>query len=303
MGSPAYAVPTLDALIEAGHRVSAVYCQPPRPAGRGHRLEPSPVEGRARALGLAVRSPKSLKSPEETEAFGALALDAAVVVAYGLLLPPAILAAPRLGCLNAHASLLPRWRGAAPIERAIMAGDAETGVTIMQMEQGLDTGPILLTRHVPIACDTIGGALREALSRLSASLMIEALEGLATGSLVNEAQDDTQATYAPKLTSAEERLDWARPAAALERVVRAFSPRPGAYLVWQAERIKVFGAEVLEQAHTQAEPGTVLDNRLLIACEGGGALRPLSLQRPGRKALALDEFLRGCNVPKGSRLA
>ena len=303
MGSPAYAVPTLEALIEAGHRVRAVYCQPPRPAGRGHRLEPSPVESRARTLGLEVRSPKSLKPPEETEAFTALSLDAAVVVAYGLLLPTTILAAPRLGCLNAHASLLPRWRGAAPIERAIMAGDAETGVTIMQMEQGLDTGPMLLTRRVPILRDTTGGALRDELSRLSASLMIEALDGVAAGTLEGVAQDNALACYAPKLMSAEERLDWTGPAAALERAVRAFSPRPGAHFMWQDERIKVFGAEAVDHAHAEVEPGTALDDHLLIACAGGSALRPLSLQRPGRKALALDEFLRGCKVPKGTRLA
>jgi len=301
MGSPAYAVPSLDALIEAGHVIKAVYCQPPRPAGRGQRLEASPVEQRARARGLEVRTPKNLKSQEEVASFEALTLDAAIVVAYGLILPPAILAAPRLGCLNAHASLLPRWRGAAPIERAIMAGDAETGVTIMQMDQGLDTGAMLATQRVPISSESTGGALRDELASLSATMLVDALDRLAAGTLTATPQDGAQASYAPKLTSADERLDWSRDANALERLVRALHPRPGAHFVWNGERIKVFAAGAIGHMSADVPPGTVLDDRLAIACDKG-ALRPLQLQRPGRKALALDDFLRGCAMPKGTRL-
>lgn len=303
MGSPAFAVPTLDALIGAGHQVKAVYCQPPRPAGRGHRLEPSAVESRARALGLEVRVPRSLKPAEEAEAFKALALDAAVVVAYGLILPRAILDAPRLGCINAHASLLPRWRGAAPIERAIMAGDQETGVTIMRMEEGLDTGPMLLTHRVPITLEVTGGALRDELAVLSAALMVEALDGLAAGTIRATSQDSGLACYAPKLSTADERLDWARSATSLARVVRALAPRPGAHFIWQSERIKVFGTEANARAPGDASPGTVLDDRLLIACGEDSALRPTLLQRPGRKALPLDEFLRGTKIARGTTLA
>lgn len=298
MGTPAYALPSLEALVAAGHELACVYSQPPRPTRRGQRLEPSAVEARARALGLEVRTPRSLRPLDEALAFAALGADAAVVVAYGLILPPAVLAAPRLGCINAHASLLPRWRGAAPIERAIMAGDAETGVTIMRMAEGLDTGPMLLSRRVPIAADTTAGALRERLSLLSAALLIEALDGLARGVLTPTPQDDVAASYAAKLTPADERLDWRRPADELERLVRALNPKPGAHFMHRGERIKVWVAETFDRADGVA-PGTVLDDRLLIACADGSALRPLRLQRPGRNAMPVEALLRGYPIQKG----
>jgi methionyl-tRNA formyltransferase len=301
MGSPAFALPALDALAER-HRVVAVYSQPPRPSGRGRRIEPPAVEARARALGLEVRSPRSLRPAAEAAAFAALGADAAIVVAYGLLLPPPFLEAPRLGCLNAHASLLPRWRGAAPIERAIMAGDAETGVTIMRMAEGLDTGPMLLAARVPIGPAETGGSLRAMLSALSATLLLEALDKLAAGALVATAQDERLACHAAKLTPADEQLDWCLRADALERRVRALHPAPGAFLERRGERIKVFAAEVLGGARAGTLPGCVVDSRFAIACGEGTALRPLVLQRPGRKALGLDEFLRGYGVPDGEVL-
>ncbi len=301
MGTPDFAVPSLDALVAAGHQIACVYSQPPRPSGRGQRLEPSAVEARARALGLMVRTPRSLKPAEESAAFSALTVDAAVVVAYGLILPRAVLAAPRLGCINAHASLLPRWRGAAPIERAIMAGDRETGVTIMQMAEGLDTGPMLLARHVPIGPDETAGALRQRLAELSATLLIEALDGLSHGTIVAVPQDDATARYAAKLLPSDERLDWRQPASELVRATRALSPRPGAHFLHRDERIKVLAAEVVERAD-DAAPGTVLDDGLLIACAIGGAFRPTVLQRPGRKPMAVQALLRGYEIAKGEVL-
>jgi methionyl-tRNA formyltransferase len=301
MGTPDYAVPSLDALVAAGHDLVCVYSQPARPTGRGQRLEPSPVEARARALGLMVRTPRSLKPAEESVAFAALRLDAAVVVAYGLILPPAVLAVPRLGCINAHASLLPRWRGAAPIERAIMAGDTETGVTIMQMAEGLDTGPMLLARRLPIAPDATAGALRDQLAALSAALLVEALDGLERHGLEPVRQDDSAACYAAKLTPDDERLDWRRPAIELERLIRALYPRPGAYFVHRGARIKVWAAEAITRT-SGATPGTVLDDGLLIACAEGSALRPHQLQRPGRKTMPVDALLRGYPMPKGEVL-
>lgn len=301
MGTPDYAVPALDALVAAGHQLVCVYSQPPRPSGRGRRLEPSPVESRARALGLEVRTPRTLKSPEESAAFGALGPDAAVVLAYGLILPRAILAAPWLGCLNAHASLLPRWRGAAPIERAIMAGDHETGIAIMQMAEGLDTGPVLLERRVPIATDATGGRLREQLALLSAELLLEALDGLLEGTMSPRPQQETAASYAAKLGPVDERIDWRRPAIELERLVRALNPRPGAHFVYRGERVKVLAAD-LGAPRDRATPGTVLDDGLMIACADGGTLRLTLLQRPGRNIMAVDALLRGYPISKGEVL-
>ena len=299
MGTPDFAVPSLRALIAAGHDIAAVYCQPPRPAGRGQHPLPSPVQQAAEAAGIVVRMPARLDVAAAAN-FAVLALDAAVVAAYGLILPQAVLAAPRLGCLNIHASLLPRWRGAAPIQRAILAGDAETGITIMQMDEGLDTGPMLLAAKVPIGPRTTAQQLHGALAALGARLILEALDGLTQGSLAATPQPASGATYAKKLRREEGALDWRHPAAALERAVRAFDPWPGAWLEHRGERIKVLEA-ALAPPRAGVAPGTVLDERLAIAC-GEGALRPLRLQRAGRAAREVDAFLRGHAIAAGTVL-
>ena len=299
MGTPDFAVPSLRTLIAAGHDIAAVYCQPPRPAGRGHRPVASPVQQAAEAAGIAVRAPTRLDAAAASE-FAALRLDAAVVAAYGLILPPAVLAAPRLGCLNVHASLLPRWRGAAPIQRAILAGDKETGITIMQMEAGLDTGPILLQEAVPIGAETTGQSLHDALAALGAKLILPALAGVAAGTLAPRPQPEAGVTYAKKLRREEGALDWRRDAADLERAVRAFDPWPGAWFELQGERIKVLQAALAEAA-PGAAPGTVLDARLAVAC-GEGALRLLRLQRAGRAPQAAEAFLRGHAIAAGTVL-
>jgi methionyl-tRNA formyltransferase len=260
---------------------------------------PSPVQQAAEAAGIAVRMPARLDA-EAAAAFVALALDIAVVVAYGLILPKAVLAAPRLGCLNIHASLLPRWRGAAPIQRAILAGDGETGITIMQMDEGLDTGPMLLREAVPIGPGTTAQQLHDTLAGLGARLILEALDGVAQGRLAAKPQPPAGATYAKKLRREEGALDWRRPAAQLERAVRAFDPWPGAWFEQGGERLKVLAAE-LALPRAGAAPGTVLDDRLAIQC-GEGALRPLSVQRPGRAAQDVDAFLRGHVIAAGTVL-
>jgi len=296
MGTPDFAVPTLDALVDAGHEVVAVYSQPPSRAGRGKKERPSPVHARAEQLGIEVRHPTSLKGAEEQKAFASLDADAAVVAAYGLLLPQAVLDAPKHGCLNVHGSLLPRWRGAAPIHRAIQAGDAETGITIMRMELGLDTGPMLLKAATSIDHKTTG-ELHDELAALGASLMVRALEQIDT--LHAEVQDDARATYAPKISKAEAKLDFAKPAEVLEREVRAFSPFPGSWFELDGERIKLLRAELVEAS---GAPGTVLDERLTIAC-GNGAIRPVTLQRAGKPAMPLDDFLRGNAISAGKNVA
>jgi methionyl-tRNA formyltransferase len=300
MGTPDFAVAALRALCAAGHDIAAVYSQPPRAAGRGQQPRPSPVAAFAGERGLPVRTPTSLKASPEQEAFAALNLDAAVVVAYGLLLPRAILQAPRLGCLNIHASLLPRWRGAAPIQRALMAGDEETGITIMQMDEGLDTGPMLLQERVAIVPDETGGSLHDKLAVLGARLILPALDSRAAGSLTPRPQPAEGATYAAKLTRADERLDWRRSATALERQLRALAPRPGAWFAAGDERIKTLAAEIVESP-PNAEPGLLLDDRLTIAC-GTGALRLIRLQRAGKAALPAEAFLRGYRLARGARL-
>ena len=296
MGTPDFAVPALRALAQAGHEVACVYTQPPRAAGRGKRLTPSPVQAAAEELGLAVRCPVSLKGAEAQAEFAALGADVAVVAAYGLILPRAVLEAPVHGCLNIHASLLPRWRGAAPIHRAIAAGDTETGVTIMQMEAGLDTGPMLHKVTVPVARKTTGELTGE-LAELGAGAMVEVLAGLAA--FPPEPQDDAQAIYAPKIDKAESRIDWSLPAETIERLVRALAPFPGAWFELGEERVKLLLAEVVEG---EGAPGTVLDSDLTIAC-GTGALRPLRLQRAGKPVLERAEFLRGRPVAAGTVLS
>lgn len=298
MGSPDFAVPSLNALIEAGHEIAAVYTQPPRPAGRGQRPKPSPVQVAAEAHNLPVRTPVTLKDPAEQMAFAELGLDAAVVVAYGLILPRPVLEAPRLGCLNVHASLLPRWRGAAPIQRAILAGDRETGVTIMVMDEGLDTGPTLLAERIPIGPDETAATLHDRLAALGARLIVAALDGLATGRLQPVPQPAEGVTYAAKLTRAEGRLDWRRPASVLERQVRALAPWPGAWFEAGGDRIKVLAAE---PAPGEGPPGRVLDDRLTVAC-GEGALRLTRVQRAGKAPMGAAEFLRGFPLPAGTDL-
>ena len=296
MGTPDFAVPTLQALADAGHDILAAYSQPPSRSGRGKKERPSPVQQRAGALGIEVRHPRSLRGEAEQEAFAALDADVCVVAAYGLLLPRAVLAAPRHGCLNVHGSLLPRWRGAAPIHRAIEAGDRETGITIMQMEAGLDTGPMLLKGATPIARKTMG-QLHDELAHMGARLMVDALARLPE--LEAEEQDDAFATYAPKVTKEEARIDFALPAAQVERQVRAFSPFPGSWFTLEGERIKLHLAEIAEG---RGAPGTVLDERLTLAC-GDGAIRPVILQKAGRPAMSLEDFLRGTPVRPGQRAA
>jgi methionyl-tRNA formyltransferase len=296
MGTPDFAVPTLDALAAAGHDIAAVYTQPPRPAGRGKQPQPSPVQRRAEALGLPVRSPVSLRDRQAQEAFADLRLDIAVVAAYGLILPQAVLDAPANGCLNVHASLLPRWRGAAPIQRAILAGDEDSGVTIMRMEAGLDTGPMLIAARTPVNGKT-AGALTEELALLGAALMVDALARLPE--LAETPQPDAGVTLAPKVRKEEARLDFQRTAVEVERQVRAFNPWPGAFAELNGERLKILAATVEDGSGT---PGTLIDDRLLIAC-GTGAIRPSRLQRPGRGAVTAEELLRGYSLPRGARLA
>jgi methionyl-tRNA formyltransferase len=295
MGSPDFAVPALRALHGAGHVIAAVYCQPPRPAGRGQSVRPCPVQLAATALGLPVRTPARLRRDEAAQAaFAALDLDAAVVAAYGLILPPAMLAAPRRGCLNVHASLLPRWRGAAPIQSALLAGDAETGVTLMQMDAGLDTGAMLLREATPIGPRTTAAELHDTLAAIGARLALRALDEQPLA--VPQPADG--ATYAAKLARDDGRLDWTLSAAVLDRRVRALNPWPGTFTDLAGAPLKVLDAEPAEGAGT---PGEVLDDRLTVAC-GAGALRLLRVQRPGRAALPADAFLRGQKVPPGSRL-
>ena len=296
MGSPDFAVPTLDALVAAGHDVVAAYCQPPRAAGRGKALRATPVQARAEVLGIAVRSPTSLKTSEAQAEFAAFNADIAVVAAYGLILPQPILDAPPFGCLNVHASLLPRWRGAAPIQRAIIAGDETTGVTIMQMEAGLDTGPMLLSREVTIDRKD-AGQLTEELAQVGAAAMVEVLGRLNALPLI--AQPDEGITTAAKIAKSETQIDWSRPASELERLVQGLAPFPGAWFEGGGERIKLLAAEAVEGSGV---PGTVIEARMTVAC-GDGALRPILLQRAGRSPMNLDDFLRGFPVALGTRLA
>ena len=299
MGSPAFSVPVLEALVAAGHEIVAVYTQPPRPAGRGKKQRPCPVHARALALTLDVRHPASLKEAEEQAAFSELRADAAVVVAYGLLLPQELLDAPAHGCLNIHASLLPRWRGAAPIHRAIMAGDRETGICIMQMEAGLDTGPVLYQETISIAPDETTAALHERLSDLGARSIVQSLKDLSQ--LQARPQSSVGICYAQKIDKSEAQIDWSLPAEILDRQIRGLSPFPGAWAMLRGERVKFLGSALISCEQPLASAGTVLDDDLGIAC-GSGALRITRLQRAGKSAQSSANFLRGTPVIAGEKL-
>jgi methionyl-tRNA formyltransferase len=294
MGSPDFAVPSLDALVEAGHEILCAYTQPPRPAGRGKGEQKTAIHQRADALGIEVRCPRTLRDHDEQARFAALDADLAVVAAYGLILPRPVLEAPKGGCINVHASLLPRWRGAAPIHRAILAGDETTGVTIMRMEEGLDTGPMLLKRETPVDSKT-GGELTDELAKLGANALLDWL-GSPTPPVP---QPDEGVTYASKIDKAEARIDWNRTAHEIERQVRAFAPSPGAWFEAGGERIKLLEAATGNDA--PGNPGEVLDDCLTIAC-GSGYIRPLKVQRAGRAVMNAGELLRGFQIPKGTGL-
>ena len=297
MGSPDFAVPSLDALVEAGHKVVAAYCQPPRPAGRGKAERKTAVHERAEQLGIAVRAPRTLRDEEEQARFRALDADLAVVAAYGLILPKAILEAPKAGCINVHASLLPRWRGAAPIQRAILAGDEVSGVTIMRMDEGLDTGPMLLKRELDIRQKN-AGQVTEELAELGAGALVEWLDHPSPP----VPQPEGGITYAKKIDKLETRIDWTASAEEVERQVRAFNPVPGAWFEANGERIKLLEAQIEQgDSRFRRNDGLVLDDALLIQC-GGAAIRPLLVQRAGRAAMTAGELLRGFPIPKGTIL-
>ena len=307
LGTPEFAVRSLAELVSAGHEIAAVYAQPPAPRGRGQSVRPSPVQAFADSLNLPVRTPLSMRDPQEVEAFRALGLDAAVVVAYGQILPAAVLEAPRLGCFNLHASLLPRWRGAAPIQRAIMAGDPVTGVQVMRMSEGLDEGPILLSQSTPIAADDTAGRLSERLASIGADLLPRALAAMERGGVVEQPQAAEGALYARKIRSEEARIDWRRPATEVDRHIRGLSPFPGAWFMAPARpgdedrgpaRVKALLSR-LEAG--EGDPGLVLDGELKVAC-GEGAVRLLQVQREGRGVQDAETFIRGYPVPSGARL-
>lgn len=302
MGTPDFAVLVLDAILAAGHRVVAVYSQPPRPAGRGMAEQPSPVHRYALQKGLKILTPLNFKAQDDRAAFAAHGADAAVVVAYGLILPEAVLAAPRFGCFNVHASKLPRWRGAAPIQRAIMAGDSETAVMVMRMERGLDTGPVCLARAIAITPQTTAGELHDVLAKAGAEIIVEALAKLEAGSLQASAQPEDGVTYASKIDKAEARIDFSSPASAVVSHIHGLSPFPGAWFEidsgGKTERVKVLRAAAAEG---NGEPGMILDDRLTIAC-GVGAIRLIDVQRAGKKPAGIDEFLRGFKIASGMRV-
>lgn len=298
MGTPQFSVPTLEKLAST-YEVVAVYCQPPRPSGRGHKLVSSPVHQKAEELGIPVYTPKSLRNEAAQAEFKALNPDIAIVVAYGLILPKAILETPRFGCLNIHASLLPRWRGAAPMQRAIMAGDFETGITIMQMDEGLDTGPMLSHATVPITHNTTASTLHDAMSSLGADLLLQILDPYVQGTLKPVLQPEIGVTYADKLSKSESCLNWSDTAEAIDRRIRALTPWPGVYFTHQDTPIKISKVEVVPDV--AGIPGEIVDDQLTIAC-GRGGIRLLLVQRPGGKWLTSTEFLNGYNLPKGTKL-
>ena len=306
MGTPDFSVPTLVEIVGAGHEVVAVYTRAPKPAGRGMAMQTSPVEREARRFGLDVLTPATLKTADAQETFRAHRADAAVVIAYGMILPRPILDAPELGCFNLHASLLPRWRGAAPINRAIMAGDAETGVMAMRMDEGLDTGPIAMAERIAVDADMTAGDLHDKLARLGADLMVRALAALEKGALVLTPQPATGVTYAAKIDKSESRIDWSKPAQAVHDHCRGLSPFPGAWFELTADgkpvRVKVLRTTRAEGRGTgRSLPGSVLDDQLTIAC-GDGAIRIVELQRAGKQPMKADEFLRGTPLTAGTQL-
>ena len=306
LGTPEFAVKSLAELVASGHEIAAVYAQPPAPRGRGQQLRPSPVQAFAEQLGLPVRTPASMRDPAEIAAFQALDLDAAVVVAYGQILPLQVLEAPRLGAFNLHASLLPRWRGAAPIQRAIMAGDTATGAEVMRMTEGLDEGPILLSETVPISASDTAATLAERLANVGASLLPRALAALERGAARETPQSVEGVTYARKISPAEARIDWSRPAAEVDRHIRGLSPFPGAWFMAPAQgedRAPVRVKALLSRLDAGwGAPGEALDDELMIAC-GEGAVRLLQVQREGKGVQDAAEFVRGFPVPRGTRLA
>jgi methionyl-tRNA formyltransferase len=299
MGTPDFAVPTLLALSAAGHEIAAVYTRAPKPAGRGMALQGTPVEREARRLGIPVHTPATLKGEEAAAAFRTHGADAAVVVAYGLILPKAILDAPRLGCFNVHASLLPRWRGAAPINRAVMAGDKDSGVTIMKMDEGLDTGAMAIAESLAIGADMTAGDLHDALAKLGAGLMPGVLAAADRGTLTLTPQPEAGVCYAAKISKAETRIDWAKPAAQVHDHIRGLAPFPGAWLELGGMRVKALRSTLDNGA---AAPGTVIDDRLTVAC-GDGAVRLVQVQRAGKQPMTADEFLRGTPLKAGTLIA
>lgn len=301
MGTPDFAVPALHALKAAGHEIKAVYCQPPKPAGRGHEIQKTPIHRASEEMGLEIRTPKTLRDEAEQNHLKALAPDAIVVAAYGLILPQAVLDIPRLGCLNIHGSLLPRWRGAAPIHRALLAGDSETGITIMRMEAGLDTCPMLLKDSISITPTSTASSLHDALAEMGAKLIVQTLDLAAQGRLTEIKQPEEGVTYAAKLTREDGVIDWTRPAADIERQVRGLNPWPGAFFKLGEETIKVLKAEPAPQ-NIACPPATLLDEDFTVVC-GDGTLRLTLVQRAGKKPIDGASFLRGARLAKGERLA
>lgn len=299
MGTPEFAVPTLQALIDSPHEVVAVYSQPPRPVGRGHKVQPSPIQALAEMHKIPVQTPTSLKSNEAQDIFASYKADLAVVVTYGLILPKAILESPRLGCLNIHVSLLPRWRGAAPIHHALLAGDTETGITIMQMDEGLDTGPMLTQKAFPITDTTTVSELYKTLAQTGAKLLLETLPAFSQGELTPKPQPETGATYAPKITKEMGKLDWTLSAQELERKVRALNPWPGTWFEWKDQNIKVRKAKVVPR---NGQAGVVLDDQLTIAC-GQDSLQLIEVQAPGKKPIPVKDFLNGHDIPAGTQFS
>ncbi len=297
MGTPAFALPALKALHQADYDIVAVYCQPPKAQGRGLQQQACPVQQWADAQGLKVFTPKSLKKPEAQAEFAALNLDAAIIVAYGLILPKAILSAPKYGCINIHGSLLPRWRGAAPMQRALLAGDNETGITIMLMDEGLDTGPMLSRQRLAITADTTISKLHDVMAEIGAALLLESLPRYIEGSLTPQTQPEQGVTYAAKLSRDDGKIDWAQPAEIILRQLRALLPWPGVWFTLKDEIIKLHDAQA--STSSIAPPATLLDNNFTVACGGGTSLRLLQVQRAGKKAVSGAEFLRGFALKLG----